>query len=154
MRAARAGPLPPELSRRERALHRCPGTMRATAPKSPPGPGRHRILVVDDDLRSREAVARILCEEGYDAVAAADGEEASGLLSSWCPDLVVTDLEMPRLDGRGLARRVRRLLPGTPVLLLSAREETAALGGEADGFFAKPVELEVLLARIRDLMGR
>ena len=86
-------------------------------------PARRRILVVDDDLSSREAVARILAEEGYDAAVAADGEEASGLLASFCPDLVVTDLEMPRLDGRGLLRRVRQLRPGTPVILVSAHDE-------------------------------
>ena len=108
--------------------------------------------MVDDDLRSRDAVAGILAEEGYDAAVAADGEEASGLLSSWCPDLVVTDLDMPRLDGRGLLQRVRLLRPGTPVILLSAHDEIRA-GTEIAGFFSKPVEIESLLARIRDLVG-
>jgi DNA-binding response OmpR family regulator len=115
-------------------------------------PVRRRILVVDDDLHSRDAVASILAEEGYDAQVAADGEEASGLLSSWCPDLVVTDLDMPRLDGRGLLRRVRELRPGTPVILLSAHDEIGA-GTESEGFFSKPVELDSLLARIRVLVG-
>ena len=97
-------------------------------------------------------MARVLAEEGYDAAVAADGEEASGLLSSWCPDLVVTDLKMPRLDGRGLLRRVRQLRPGTPVILLSAHDEIGA-GTEIAGFFSKPIEIESLLARIRDLVG-
>ena len=115
-------------------------------------PVRRRILVVDDDLHSRDAVASILAEEGYDAQVAADGEEASRLLSSWCPDLIVTDLDMPRLDGRGLLRRVRELRPGTPVIFLSAHDEIGT-GTEIEGFFAKPVELDSLLARIRDLVG-
>ena len=80
-----------------------------------------RVLVVDDDVRARTAVARLIQEEGFEAGVAADGEEASGLLSSWRPDLVVTDLNMPRLDGRGLVQRVRRVLPGTPVIVMSAR---------------------------------
>jgi DNA-binding response OmpR family regulator len=117
-----------------------------------PAPSRRRILVVDDDPRSRAAVALLLAEEGYDATVAADGEEASGLLASWHPDLVVTDLEMPRLDGRGLLERVRRPQPGTPVILLSARSDVD-VGTGTDGFFSKPIQVESLLARIRDLVG-
>ncbi len=115
-----------------------------------------RVLVVDDDARSRDAVARLLAEEGYDATVAGDGEEVSALLSSWHPDLVLTDLNMPRLDGRGLLQRVRSLLPGTPVIVLSARatDEGAAsvraMG--AAGFFAKPVKIDDLLARIHALI--
>jgi DNA-binding response OmpR family regulator len=107
--------------------------------------------VVDDDPRCRNAVARLLVEEGYEATEAADGEEASGLLASWKPDLVVTDLDMPRLDGRGLVQRVRRVRPGTPVLVLSARSDLDP--GLTEGFFPKPVRIESLLARIRDLVG-
>ena len=122
-----------------------------------PGPHR-RVLVVDDDAHTRAAVARLLEEEGYDATEAADGEEASGLLASWRPDLVVTDLNMPRLDGRGLLRRVRSLLPGTPVILVSARGEAEGApirdGSGASAYFAKPVEVDALLARIRELIGR
>ncbi|MGE5124717.1 MAG: response regulator, partial [Betaproteobacteria bacterium] len=79
-----------------------------------------RVLVVDDDAHSRDAVARLLTEEGYDATVAGDGEEASGLLVSWHPDLVLTDLNMPRLDGRGLLARVRAQLPQIPVIVVSA----------------------------------
>jgi two-component system, OmpR family, response regulator MprA len=115
-------------------------------------PRRRRILVVDDDPRSRKAVARLLAEEGYEANVAADGVEASGLLASWGPDLVVTDLDMPRLDGWGLVEEVRRRRPGTPVLVLSARADPGAETA-AEGFFPKPVRVESLLARIRDLIG-
>ncbi len=123
---------------------------------TPHAPHR-RVLVVDDDARSRAAVARLLIEEGYDAHVAQDGEEATNLLASWRPDLVLTDLQMPRVDGRGLLERVRRELPGTPVIVLSARGTaeavrlTAGLG--ASGFFPKPVEVDELLLRIRDLIG-
>jgi len=122
------------------------------AAAAPDATARRRILVVDDDPRCRSAVARLLAEEGYEAMAAADGEEASGLLASWAPDLVVTDLDMPRLDGRALLRRVRHLRPGTPVLVLSACSD-ADVGAPTDGFFAKPLQIESLLARIRDLVG-
>jgi DNA-binding response OmpR family regulator len=116
-----------------------------------------RILVVDDDPRACQAVARLLADEGYEASVAADGEEASGLLHSLRPDLVVTDLNMPRLDGWGLLQRVRSILPGTPVLVMSARgpgDAAASIDGlpPAD-FFAKPVAIDALLARIHDLIG-
>ena len=122
------------------------------AAAAPPVAARRRILVVDDDPRCRNAVARLLAEEGYEAKVAADGEEASGLLASWGPDLVVTDLDMPRLDGRALVQRVRHLRPGTPVLILSACSD-ADVGAPADGFFSKPIQIESLLARIRELVG-
>jgi DNA-binding response OmpR family regulator len=112
---------------------------------------------VDDDPRSRAAVARILAEEGYDATVAADGEEATPLLTEWCPDLVLTDLHMPRLDGQGLLRRVQRLRPGTPVIVVSARgaAEAVQLATElgASDFLPKPVRVEDLLLRIRHLIG-
>jgi DNA-binding response OmpR family regulator len=119
--------------------------------------GHRRVLVVDDDPRARAAVARILADEGYDATVASDGEEATPLLTEWHPDLVLTDLHMPRLDGRGLLRRVQSLLPGTPVIVLSARgaaeavQLTAGLG--ASDFLCKPVQVDKLLLRIRDLIG-
>ncbi len=114
--------------------------------------------MVDDDARSREAVARLLSDEGYDTAMAADGEEAVRLLGPWHPDLVLTDLAMPRLDGRGLLQRVRSLSPGTPVIVLSARASAGSGGASpekmgADGFFAKPVNVDDLLALIHDLIG-
>jgi len=122
-------------------------------------PGAHRrVLVVDDDARARAAVTRILQEEGYDATQAADGEEASSLLGALRPDLVLTDLHMPRLDGRGLLQRVRAVLPGTPVIVLSARGGTEAVsltgGTGVAAVLRKPVQVDDLLERIRELIGR
>jgi DNA-binding response OmpR family regulator len=122
--------------------------MSASSPAAVP----RRILVVDDDARCRTAVAWLLSEEGYEAAVAADGEEATKLLFSWQPDLVVTDLDMPRLDGRGLMERVHRLRPGVPVLILSARQDHD-VEPSSDGCFAKPVQIDVLIARIRALVG-
>jgi DNA-binding response OmpR family regulator len=127
----------------------------ASVPTGPPAAHR-RVLVVDDDARARAAIALLLTEEGYDATMAADGEEASRLLASWHPDLVVTDLNMPRLDGRGLLQRVKTVLPQTPVIVVSARaaaEGSTLEGLGAAGFFSKPVQVDELLARIHALIG-
>jgi two-component system response regulator MprA len=119
---------------------------------------QRRVLVVDDDAHSRDAVARLLAEEGYETAVAADGEEATTLLGPWHPDLVLTDLNMPRLDGRGLLARVLSVLPGTPVIVLSARASAEGGGASletmgAAGFLVKPVRVDELLARINDLIG-
>jgi DNA-binding response OmpR family regulator len=124
---------------------------------TPARPAHRRILVVDDDARARAAMARILSDEGYDATEAADGEEAAGLLASWRPDLVLTDLQMPRLDGCGLLRCVQTLLPGTPVIVLSARGAREARrlteGMGVSALLTKPVQVSDLLARVRSLVG-
>jgi DNA-binding response OmpR family regulator len=122
----------------------------------PTASAHRRVLVVDDDAHARVAVARLIEEEGFETGVAADGEEASGLLATWRPDLVLTDLNMPRLDGRGLVQRVRSVLPGTPVIVMSARgsAETSGIDGlAAVEFFAKPVRVDALLARIHVLLG-
>ena len=133
-------------------IARSPGGMRVEVqPRIAP---LRRVLVVDDDARSRSAVARLLEEEGYAAAVASDGEEAASMLAALRPDLVLTDLTMPRLDGLGLLAHVRRMLPDTPVIILSARAgPDVVAGAEAQGFLSKPVHVEELLARIRALIG-
>ncbi|HNU84106.1 MAG TPA: response regulator, partial [Thermoanaerobaculia bacterium] len=71
-------------------------------------PRRPRLLVVDDDPAIREGLCEELEAAGYDTLAAADGERARELFLAEEPDLVLTDLAMPRLDGFGLVRAIRR----------------------------------------------
>jgi DNA-binding response OmpR family regulator len=119
---------------------------------------RKRILVVDDDATSRRALAQVLNEEGYDAAEAADGEEAAGMLAAYHPELVLTDLAMPRLDGRGLVARLRAQLPGTPVIILTAQAaldaRRAADRMGVEGFVNKPIHFEELLALVSELLPR
>ncbi len=70
---------------------------------------RGRVLVVDDDRGLREEVLRALRDEGYQAVGAADGLQGIHRLQHEAYDVIVTDLQMPRLDGLSLLREVRRL---------------------------------------------
>jgi two-component system cell cycle response regulator len=117
--------------------------------------GRQRILVVDDDRSTREALAALLGEEGYDVTLADDGTAALVRAQAAAPDLVLTDLEMPDLGGLGLLRRLRAdpRLAEVPVIIMSAHHDTQhriegfALG--ADDFVPKPVDFPELSWRIR-----
>ena len=72
-----------------------------------------RILIVDDEANARAALSEILREEGYETETAADGFKALGKIGSFAPDLILTDLKMPGLDGIGLLKESRAASPTT-----------------------------------------
>jgi len=118
------------------------------------------ILVVDDDLGTRLSISDYLELSGYTVITADDGVEALAMVEEYHPDLIVTDIVMPRMNGYELVRRVRqqsgfRLLP---VILLTARTKTQEriLGYQSgcDLYLPKPFELEELAAAIRNLLER
>ncbi len=115
------------------------------------------ILVVDDDPSIRQTLTREMALAGYDAISAADGLEGKAVFEERRPDLVITDLAMPRLDGLGLLAAIRRL-DATPVLVLSVRGEeedkVRALDLGADDYVTKPFSLRELLARVRTQLRR
>ena len=119
--------------------------------------GTPLILVVDDDPSIRQALIRELALAGYDALSAADGLEGKTLFEERRPDLVITDLAMPRADGFALLAAVRRV-DATPVLVLSVRGEeedkVRALDLGADDYVTKPFSLRELLARVRTQLRR
>ncbi|MBK6520389.1 MAG: sigma-54-dependent Fis family transcriptional regulator [Polyangiaceae bacterium] len=81
---------------------------------------RGRILIVDDEANARAALSEILHEEGYTTEVAADGFKALGKLADFNPDVVLTDLKMPGLDGIGLMHKVRELAPAVTVVVMTA----------------------------------
>lgn len=118
------------------------------------------ILIVDDDLGTRLSISDYLELSGYSVIAADDGQQALAMVEQNHPDLIVTDIVMPRMNGYELVRRVRqqsmfRLLP---VILLTARTKTQEriLGYQSgcDLYLPKPFELEELAAAIRNLLER
>ncbi len=124
----------------------------------PPGTRRPRILWADDNADMRDYVGRLLADR-YDVLAVPDGVRALAAAREKCPDLVLTDIMMPGLDGIGLLRELRAdaRMRGIPVILLSARagEESAVEGLEAcaDDYLAKPFSAHELLARVRTHLG-
>jgi two-component system KDP operon response regulator KdpE len=115
------------------------------------------ILVVDDDPAIRQTLTQEMALAGYDAISAADGLEGKAVFLERRPDLVITDLAMPRLDGLGLLMAVRRV-DSTPVLILCVRGEkedtVQALDFGADDCITKPFSPRELLARVRTQFRR
>jgi two-component system KDP operon response regulator KdpE len=116
-----------------------------------------RILVVDDEPQLTRVLRTGLSSRGYDVRAAADGITAFETFNDWHPDLVITDLAMPNMDGFELCRRLRTLSQ-VPIIVLSAKDEekmkVAALDLGADDFVTKPFGIDELLARIRASLRR
>ena len=113
-----------------------------------------RILVVDDEPNARTALAEILKEEGYQVETAADGFKGLARAEEFSPDLVLTDLKMPGMDGVELLRKLRQHAPELPVVLMTAfgAVETAvsAMREGAADYLTKPLntdELVLVIAR-------
>jgi two-component system KDP operon response regulator KdpE len=118
---------------------------------------RPLVLVIDDDPTLCATLARELTAAGYDTATAGDGVEGVALFASGQPDLVITDLAMPRSDGFAVVAAVRRA-GRTPVIVLSVREgeedKVRALDLGADDYVTKPFSLRELLARARTQLRR
>jgi two-component system KDP operon response regulator KdpE len=118
---------------------------------------RKRILVVDDEPQIVRALRVGLTANGYEVIAAADGEVALDLAAATPPDAVILDLGLPGLNGLEVCRALREW-SSVPILVLSARtmerEKVAALDLGADDYITKPFGLDELLARLRAALRR
>ena len=115
------------------------------------------IFVVEDNADMRDLLVEFLKLYGFMAITAEDGEAALPLIRQQQPDLVITDIDMPRLDGISMIRELRRW-PETrnvPVLVLTAyrtKKANEALEAGATQTAFKPVELEALIRMIKQLL--
>lgn len=116
-----------------------------------------KILYVEDEADLREALTEELQEDGFEVLAASNGEEGLQLLAGFRPDLVITDWLMPRMTGIELIRQMRTALPDfalTPVIFLSAYSARAhideAMAAGACRYITKPVDYAKLLLAIAE----
>lgn len=118
------------------------------------------VLVVEDEAMMSKVVGRQLTAAGCDVAYAANGEEALARLGQGLPDLVISDVNMPGMDGFELLKRIRGRSPtkALPVILITARGDTedvvAGLGLGADDYLIKPFAMRELLARVRTKIER
>lgn len=119
-----------------------------------------RVLVVDDDPAGRYLVRSIVVSRGHEAIEAADGEEALVAAHERRPDIVITDILMPRMDGYQLCRAWKSdpELASVPIVFYTASytdpaDERFAQSLGADGFWRKPTDPDVLLASLEELAG-
>ena len=118
---------------------------------------KRNILVVDDEAQITRVLKTSLSSQGYGIRTAADGEEALQVFQDWSPDLIVTDLRMPVMDGLELCRKVRTT-SRVPIIVLSVKGEemikVQALDAGADDYVTKPFSMNELNARIRAALRR
>jgi two-component system alkaline phosphatase synthesis response regulator PhoP len=116
-----------------------------------------RILVVDDELEIVKVVRAYLEQNGFHVIVASDGQQALAAFRHERPDLVILDLNLPRMDGLDVCRAIRRE-SNTPVIMLTARvEETDRLIGleiGADDYIVKPFSPREVVARVRTVLRR
>jgi two-component system, cell cycle response regulator DivK len=117
-----------------------------------------RILIADDNLASRELIKEVLESSGYEVIEAADGEEAVAGARRAVPDLILVDIQMPRLDGYQVLRELRseprfhdlQIVALTAFAMHGDRER--ALSAGFDGYITKPVEIAALREEIQKLL--
>jgi two-component system KDP operon response regulator KdpE len=115
------------------------------------------ILVVDDESQITRVLRTSLTAQGYDIRVANSGEMALEIMKDWSPNMIITDLSMPSIDGVQLTRRVRAVSQ-VPILVLSVRDKeqqkVEALDAGADDYVTKPFGMNELLARVRANLRR
>ena len=123
-------------------------------------PAPARLLLVDDEPGLRTAVQAYLEDEGFQVTTAVDGEDGWSKAQELLPDLVISDVMMPRLDGYGLLKKLRadERLGGTPVIFLTAKGMTAdrieGFQAGCDDYIPKPFDPDELVARVRNVVRR
>ncbi|MGE5186463.1 MAG: sigma-54-dependent transcriptional regulator, partial [Acidobacteriota bacterium] len=155
MRNACAGPVvgPQELQK----IARKRGFLRGTILAEPPGMSRSgRILVVDDEVNARTALAELLRDEGFEVETAADAFKALGKYEAFSPHIVITDLKMPGMDGIELVKKLRANEDPPAVVVMTAfgavSSAVDAMRAGAAEYLTKPINFDELLVVVDKVM--
>ncbi|HSB43802.1 MAG TPA: response regulator, partial [Nitrospira sp.] len=112
-----------------------------------------RVMVVDDDIETLALLREVVTKEGYEVVTAEDAESAMRHLAEWQPDLVITDIHMPGMDGLALLAAVREKAPDILVILLTAygslKTAVDAIKAGAFDYLSKPFVVEDIRLVVR-----
>lgn len=118
---------------------------------------RHKILLIEDEAPIADSIAYSLRNEGFEVQIAGDGLSGLSLFRSYCPEMIILDLMLPKLNGLDLCRTIRKE-SGVPIIMLTAKtdEIDRVLGLElgADDYMLKPFSVRELIARIRAVLRR
>ncbi|QIR36715.1 response regulator [Tolypothrix sp. PCC 7910] len=120
--------------------------------------GKRKVLIVDDKWENRSVIVNLLQELGFEIAEASNGEEALEKAGQFFPDLIITDLAMPVMDGFELTRRLRRLpeFQDLAIIVSSASvfesDEHKSIGVGADDFLPKPVQMEDLFLKLQQYL--
>ena len=134
--------------------------MSEATPTNIEAPQQAKVLLVDDEPGIRTAVQTYLKDEGFEVTTAIDGEEGWEKAKEISPDVVISDVMMPRCDGYALLKRLREdeRLGGTPVIFLTAKgmtiDRTQGYQAGVDDYIPKPFDPDELVARVRNVVKR
>lgn len=117
-----------------------------------------KILVAEDDRNTNKLICAVMRRMGHEPLPARDGAEALALIDTDHPDLLITDLMMPRLDGMELTRQLRDAGYDLPILMLTAKgaqtDKNQGFVAGADDYLPKPADMKELALRVRALLRR
>lgn len=117
----------------------------------------HTILIVDDEPVARTLAQKRIAEQGYNVITAANGEEALAVLETTRPDLILLDVEMPKMNGYTFMGELatKNLNPRIPVIVLTAHEEMGPIFKRhgVRGYLIKPLNIDDVVAKIKELIG-
>jgi len=117
-----------------------------------------KILVIEDDVRLASLLKRGLEESGMEVILAYDGHSGLELVETSKPDLVITDLILPKINGLEVSKQLRAIYPRIPIIMLTALgttdDKVEGFDAGADDYLVKPFDFRELLARIKTLLKR
>lgn len=117
----------------------------------------HTILIVDDEPVARTFAQKKVAEQGYNVMVASNGEEALAAIAQKKPDMILLDVEMPKMNGYTFVGELAKqnLNPKIPIVVLTAHEELGPIFKRhgVRGYLIKPLNLEQMIAKIQELLG-